>query len=317
MTMLSAWCAVALLLPAGVGDMFLTTSKDFGNVPYGSANVHEFVLRNTSQEEVQVSTVQSSCHCATPRIVKDRAAPGEELIVEVTYDASKFSGPRSMTITVNFLKPYGERAFLRVNGVSRTDVTLNPSQVDFGTVPKGSSPSKTVAIQYNGGSPWKIEEVLPHKWLDVKVTPGNQGGTTSYALAVALKPDIPTGTFADAIQVTTNDPVTPVMNVRVAANIEAPLVASPSSLQFGNVKTGEKVAKRIILKGNEPFSIKWVKGQSESLQVLCTEGMRKMHVLQVELTPMAVGEETRTLDVMTDLGKGEELPLPLSATVLP
>src|SRR4051794_25378630 len=91
---------IASPAPSGFAAAFDSLYKDFGTVPHGSQSVHRFTFTNKSDKEVQVLSVRSSCHCATPKAINDVAKPGEKIEIEVVYDAKKFLNERSMTITV-------------------------------------------------------------------------------------------------------------------------------------------------------------------------------------------------------------------------
>src|SRR5947208_15658104 len=123
---------VATPAPSGFAGSFDSLYKDFGTVPHGSQQVHRFTFTNGSDKEVQVLGVRSSCHCASPRAVNDTAKPGEKIVIEVMYDATKFLNERSMTITVDMQSDHWEQVQIKVRGFSRQDVILEPGKVDLG-----------------------------------------------------------------------------------------------------------------------------------------------------------------------------------------
>lgn len=302
---------------SGLTDMFDSTTKDFGNVPYGSINLHRFVLKNTSNQTIRCNSARSSCHCATPKILSETAGPGEELVIEVKYDAGKFTGQRSMTISVQFAEPTYETVTLRVTGNSRQDIVLRPSLIDFGVVPQGTAPTQSVVIEYRGSRDFKIEGVSSGKFATAKlVERPRETGLISYELTATLSPLTPPGAFEGAITLKSNDTTSPVVTVLANALVEAPLSASPNALQFGSIAAGQKLVKKVLLKGEKPFTIKWVKGQDEKvLQVYCTQGERRVHLLSVEFAPTAAGKVDQVLEVQTSLVADKPLPIHLTADV--
>lgn len=311
-------CFVLCQALGGLGELFDATSHDFGNVPRGSVNTHRFVLTNTTGSPVHVRGVSSSCKCATPTVLKDMAEPGEQAVIEVAYNSSTFTGERTMTIYVTFDSPSFETHSLRVRGYSRQDVVFNPSSIDFGVVAPGSSAQKSVKIEYAGQADWKIEEVIAPAGVEAKLTElYRRAGGAGYELQATLKPDVGIGNYSQAVQLKTNDPQTPILMAQVVANIEAPLVASPNALELGDVRVGEKVAKRLLIRGQKPFVIKSVGGVTAGVHIKATEGPRKVHVLSVEFQAEAPGKVDQSLRFRTDMGAEEILPVRLVANVMP
>lgn len=302
-----------VLAPAGIGGLeglFTTTSKDFGSVPHGSINTHRFVLKNTSSNTVHVNSVRSSCRCATPRALQETAAPGEELAIEVAYNASTFTGHRSMTITVTFDQPSLESVSLRVSGYSETSINFDPGQIDFGIIQKGAAPSQSARININSSST-RIEDVIASPNVTAKLEPNG----SSYNVVVGLKPGLEPSIIDEDIQLKTNDSKMPIVKLHVAGMITAPLVASPSSLQLGSVGYGQTVTKKVLLKGDRPFEIEWVGGQAEGVKVLCSTGPRKMHILEIHFMADHSGKFEKTLEVKTNLEKEAVLPFKILANV--
>jgi hypothetical protein len=143
-------------------------------------------------------------------------------------------------------------------------------------------------------------------------------GRVGYEIDVATKPETPAGQFEEVVQLKTNDPKSPVLSLLVTGSIESALVASPAEIRLGMVQPGEKAVKRVLLKGKTPFTIKGVGGMSDEVKVLCSEGARTVHILQIEVTANA-GEEKidQKLTVHTDLKGQSPLTLPIAGIVRP
>lgn len=316
MSSLAVTILTSASLMGGMIDLFDSTLKDFGSVPHGSINRHRFVLKNTTPEMIRISGVSSSCKCATPRALSQEAAPGDELVVEVEYNTTTFTGERSMSIYVFFLEPTNETVTLRVTGFSRQDVVFNPGQVDFGVLDAGQKVSKTVKIEYAGALDWKITEAMPSSAFAVQLKElYREPGRVGYQLETELKSDATPGVHGEPLRLKTNDPQTPVVSVFAHATIETDLSASPASLDLGSIKMGEKVAKKIILRGREPFALESIGGQTGGIKVKATEGSRKVHLLSVEFDAHEVGKIDRQLVLRTDIRKSPEFSYRITAQV--
>lgn len=301
---------------AGLESLFDSTSKDFGSVPHGSVQIHRFLLTNTTGTPIRVASFYSSCKCATPSIPVKTADPGQTLAIDVEYNTRTFTGPRSMTITVNFDQPTYETVHLRVSGYSRQDVVYNPSQVSFGVVSKGATPENQIKIEYAGPLEWKIEDVANADGLDVAFEElYRQPRKAGYTVKVKLPDTLDPGPIFKSVQLKTNDPQMPLLSIPVTGTIEAMLAATPDHLTLGEVKMGEKLTKRIILKGKSPFSLEKVTGQVDGVLVKSTDGLRTAHVVEIEYSPTQLGKVEQEILFTTSLDKTQPLAFRLSAEV--
>jgi hypothetical protein len=302
---------------AGLESLFDTTAHDFGMVPHGSVQIHRFVLTNTTSSTLRISSYHSSCKCATPKVENKTAAPGEQLVVQVEYNTRIFTGPRSMTISVSFDQPRLETVHLRVSGYSRQDVVFNPSQIAFGIVPFGKGAQSQVKVEYAGGADFRINEVVPPEGVDASVKElYRESRKAGYLVTVNLPESAPVGEVFSAIQLKTNDPKSPIMTVPVTGSIEANLTAAPGKLELGQVKMGDKLVKKVILKAKEPFTLEKVTGQADGVLVKSTEGARTAHILEIEYSPTKPGIVAQEILLNTSLPNEQPLGLVISASVV-
>src|SRR5947207_2713672 len=97
----------------------------------------------------------------------------------VTMNSGKFIGVNAQTFYVTFGPKYISTAVIRVQANSRTDVSVVPGAVAFGTVAQGvRAPAQSVMIKYGGKTrDWKlIEVVTPPGPLEVQLTEVTRGG---------------------------------------------------------------------------------------------------------------------------------------------
>lgn len=315
----AALLSIALAVPsASLNSLFSETSKDFGSVPHGSVSSHQFVLKNTTGSTIHLSGLRSSCHCAKPHAIKDLAQPGEEIIVEVKYDARLFVGSRSMTIYASFDQPHYETVSLRVSGVSRQDVIVEPGEVDLGTITRGAQARRQLRVEYAGQMDWNVVRVEGGEGVTAVIENQNrQLGRTEYFIDVAIDPQAAPGSVASYVQIHTNDSNTPVLTVPVTATVQAALSASPDHLGLGTIRIGDKISKRIIVRGNEPFAIESVSGASEAVKVSATGGSRTVHLVQVDVEATQSGDLDLTLQLNTDLKDDNTLAIRVDGKVNP
>jgi hypothetical protein len=229
-----------------------------------------------------------------------------------------------MTIYATFDRPVVQTVALRVRGFSRQDVVCNPGQIDFGAVHGGSTAHQSATIEYAGSLDWKITRVLPSKHFTASIEEiYRRPGKVGYRVDVELRPDAPAGLITEGLRLSTNDPESPEVVIAATANVAGVLTASPSSLDFGAVQAGRTAARRVLLHGEEPFTIKEVHGMSDTLRVFTTPGKRSVHILKIEWqAPEPVGEEKANdfsgeIAVRSDLKDEAPLKIFMVGTIRP
>lgn len=309
--------AVASPVFAGLETLFETTSRDFGMVPHGSVQIHRFVLNNTTDQVIRVSSFASSCKCATPKVDVKSAGPGESLFVDVEYNTRTFTGPRSMTITVTFDRPRYESVSLRVSGYSRQDVVVNPSQIAFGVISKGNGSEGEIKVEYAGPMDFRIQEVLPAEGIEASVEElYREPRKVGYRLNVKLPKTLAPGEIFTVVQLKTNDPKSPILTVPVTGNIEATLSAAPDKIELGQLKMGQSLTKKIIVKSKQPFTLEKVTGDVEGVLVKSTEGERTAHIIEIEYSPTKVGAIAQEILLKTTLEDEDPLAVHLTGSVV-
>ena len=146
----------------------------------------------------------------TASVGRNRLAPHESSVIHVYMDTRRFTGPKSKAIFISVLRANdGSEVRLQVSANSREDIVCNPCQVQFGTVPSGQTPSRTVDVEYAGKAAWQVTKVTTPARAPFDATfkelyrrPGEVG----YQVTVTLKVDAAPGPFREHVFLETNDP---------------------------------------------------------------------------------------------------------------
>ena len=295
--------AMGLAAPASaqkLSSLFDAQNHDFGNVPIGPMLNHSFTVKNTTNETLQISSVHVSCGCVAASAQKAILAPGEQTTIYATMDTRRFVGSKSVTIYVDFSAPRRETVNLVVTAYGRSDIALNPDQLAFGAVKKGSSPSASTQISFTNGS--KITEVSSESSyvkMAVKETKSPYGGT-SYELVANLRPELPVGTWYTDVWVKTQDNSR--IRIPLTVQVEPSLLVMPAAVSFEPVATTQKATKSVVVKASQPFKIIEVKGgEGEFEAVNVDKDSKAVHVVTIAFKPDKEGEIIRTLKILTDM----------------
>jgi hypothetical protein len=300
--------------------MFDELSKDFGSVPRGPMLKHYFRVVNNTKEPVEISSVRVSCGCTSATALKTYLKPGEETHIYATMDTTRFTGPKTVTIFVQFSSPNFEEVRLWVQANGRNDFGVSPDTLDLGQVKRGSSPHAAVVVKFYGTPDTKITEVKTESnYVQTQVKPvKTEGGEVAFELKASLRSDTPAGKWYSDVWLKTNNPSIPQIRLPLTVEIESALSVSPDLVSLGQVKLDSENERRVVIRGAQPFKVTEIEGADDVLTVKDnTDEAKPIHVLTVKIKPGKAGEIKRKIKVKTDLKDENEIDFQVTATIMP
>jgi len=320
---LAAVAGLTLAAPAPAGTwaegMFEELVRDFGVVPRGPTLTHSYRLTNNTAQNVHVSSVRVSCGCVSATVMSGTLAPGQSTVVLAQMDTRRFSLAKTVTIYVQFDQPEFQEVRLSISAYGRDDIAIQPENIAFGAVARGSSPAKTAAVAFTNQSMKLVSVSAESNYvqLSAREVQGN-AGEFRYELTAKLRPDTPVGKWYTDVWLNTNNPASPRIRVPLSVDVEPAINLSPGSLALGQLKSGEKVERRVIVRGAQPFRITEVQGTDDSVQATPPDAEAKqVHVVTVTVRAGEAGDLNRTLKIVTDMPGDGVAELPVKATVAP
>jgi hypothetical protein len=295
-------------------------THNFGEVPHGTLCVQKFTVTNIYDVPMQITDVRKSCTCLDYVPMTKTLQPNESAEFTVTMNTGKFVGANSQSFFVTFGPKYVSTARITVSATSRTEVSLTPGAVAFGTVPLGTQARQSVTVKYSGrGRDWRLTELAPVQGpFDVRVTEVSRGGPlrggVEYQVDFALKADAKSGPVAEQVSIKTNDPTNPVVQIAVSGSIAAPVELAPSKVRFDAAPVGQPVSQRVLLRAAKPFKILGVDGAGAGItaELPAASAPLPVQFVTVRFDPTAPGAVARTLRIRTDLD-GAIATLPVEA----
>ncbi|MSR31684.1 MAG: DUF1573 domain-containing protein [Gemmataceae bacterium] len=283
---------------------------DFGTVPRGAQLFHRFTLTNIYAVKLEITNLRSGCGCVSASCPVKVLEPRETTTIDVSMDARRFTGQKSVIVYVTVGPEFVSTAELRVSGNCRSDVVFNPGQVSFGTVAKGQKTDRSVEVEYAGAQDWKITELVS-KDLPVDAIlkeTYRRPGQVGYEVQVTLKPGAASGSFKDFLYLKTNDSTTPLLAVLVEGVIQSSLTVSPQLLSLGSIKQDEPLTRRVVVRGNKPFLVLGVDGLGDGIELGSPPSTTPAEVQTVtfKCTRKLAGDFRKELKIKTDL---QETPL--------
>lgn len=294
---------------------------DFGVVARGSDTVHRFEIKNIYKEDVEISSVRSSCGCTSPSIENRKIKTYEKAYIVAKFNTRTFTGSHSATLTVQISKPFPAQLQLRVHGNIRGDVVFEPGSVDFDSVSQGAELERTLSVTYAGRSNWKVQDVRSvSEHLEAELVERNRyGGRVTYDLIVRLLGTAPPGFIKEQIVLVTSDSSNPRIPIDVTGKINAELTVAPQNLALGDVPEGETVTKRLIVRGKKPFIVTSVKCGGDdcfTFETDDTPATRQMITVHFK-ADRKPGKVQKPITITTDLGGSYQANCQAYATVTP
>lgn len=276
-------------------EMFQDTSHNFGTVARGADTQFQFVFQNKFVEDVVIESVHSSCRCTTPTYDKKVIKTWEKGVVNIKLDTRNFSGRKDATVTVRFSKPFYAEVQLHSYCSIRTDVSVQPGNVAFGTVSVGSKQTRNFYVDYAGGMNWRNWRII-----DIQSEASffsasmrevtRQPGSVRYEIALSLKEDVPAGYLKEFIDLVTNDPNPGNQHcpVPVSGLVEPTISVKPSPLSFGLIQSAEPVQKTVVIAGQNPFMITGIQSSDPRVTAVLPKEAKTVHILPLRFQQSAL-----------------------------
>lgn len=293
---------------------------DFGTVVRGSAPEHRFVIENIFKEEIRIESVNSSCGCTSVSLEKRALKSWEKTELIARFNTVGFSGQRQATVTVRFSAPYTGEVQLQIRGNIRTDLQIAPGDINFGTVNPATSPRQSVEVRKFGNANWRIVDVrstFPHIGVSLSELQRDQD-RVNYLLSAAIKPTAPPGQLQGELVVVATDGVQELkLPIQFSGKVVSTLQVSPPVLDLANVKPGETITRKVILKAERPFRVKDVTCENAGFSVQADGESRTTHFVEVSYKgPAAAGKQQAELHFLTDLTDQPTAVLPAIVNVV-
>jgi Protein of unknown function (DUF1573) len=301
-----------------VETVFPERSFNFGTVARGSKVRHAFKVVNSTSSTIRIASWTAKCGCTDVRVGAKEIPPGTQTVIEMTLDTTKFDGPKSSGVTVNLDLPEVRQVELNVESRIRSDFTVTPGYVEFGTVLRSTHPRVTLTLNYSGSA--NNFQVTGMKTIsaalnaELKPLGRTTTGATQYQLTADLDPQaLRDGRFKDEITILTTNPDMPRVPISVAARIQSAVTLSPAVMDLKNVPAGSTKEWTVLVRAPQAFKIlkaDLVQGTTE-LPTL-TEESKNLHPLKFRFTaPATLGPAHIVVELHTDIAN--EPPLRMTA----
>lgn len=252
-------------VPDGCPLKFETTVHDWGKIPDSAPVNYEFKFTNTTDREVMITNVSSSCGCtsvAADPVVK----PGASSVIRATFNPTGRNGRDIKTINVALNDPACALIQLTTAADVQKRIIIEPMSVFFGEVEVGKGAAQELSITgrpagfaITAAAAEGANIALEPLGQDTVQIDGVEMNRSRYR--VTLDPKAPMGASQGKINLTTNQ-TTPegkpeTLSVAVLGNVMGDIRVSPERLPIRLLGQGEPFAAEMSLmaRGSTSFEI--------------------------------------------------------------
>ena len=191
-------------------EMMLSEREyNFGAAAQGSNVEHVIEIKNLYKEPVTIRAIKSSCGCLDAFLDKTVIESKDVAHLSLNLNTTRYSKQRETTITIEAAWDGDQvkQVHIPVSAYIRTDVSVQPSSIQFGTVTAGKASERQVLIQYVGRNNWTIRSAKstnPYVLTDLREVL-RESGSVDYRLTAKIDSQAPNGPVDGQVILETDD----------------------------------------------------------------------------------------------------------------
>lgn len=305
------------------------SSVSFGKVGLGKQSTQNISVTNPNKSTVTITQVNvSNQQFALSPVALPLSLPSGQTVSFSISVKPTAMGTVSGTLSVGTdVSATPQQLDLSATGVNpQPQISPSSSSLDFGSVTIGQQGTENVTFTNAGGSDLTIS-MLTLTGAEFAVsgitTPRTITAGQTAALTITFHPTA-TGSATGGLVITSNDPTNPTVNISLTGSgTNTPvgqLTSNPTTLSFGDVNTGTKASKQIVLTntGNAAVKISKITASGTGFSVSgvtvpATVNASQSVTLKVDFAPTTTGSASGTVTVTSD-AKVPTLTIALTGT---
>ncbi len=276
----------------------------FGKLRAGVEVKHDFLFKNTGEEDFVIRDVKVGCSCVVMGQFDAIVKPGETGKIQVSLDTARLEHKVSKPIQVLTNSSESPAITLRVAGEVWQPFKVTPSAAVFSRVDGKRRKSKKI----------NIKNLLPRDVKLVSVTCDSEAFSVSvrevkegknFELEVATVPPLTDPSLHAEITILTDDLEVPKITIAAVAHVTLPVAVTPTNLRFPS----EVVAptKRFVYVRHargKPFKIEGVEFDDTHLRVniIREKKASRGYKIMVTATPdLKIGKDGLEVSIKTNV----------------
>jgi hypothetical protein len=308
-----------------------STSIDLGPMLSHRTADRTISIRNSGDEPLVIEWVETTCGCTAAELATKELAAGQTAPLHVTFNSEDSQGPQRKLVRIHSNDPQTPICELTLTADVHVPVTLKPNKrrFDFGRVRPEKAKSQQLSFLSTDVDELHIEPAdYPAQVYTLDLEPGYEDDPHQVLLRISIADDAPAGSHRDFIQLSTNVPDQPTIDLEVEVWVVGEVFVDRERVRFGFVRPGQTMQEEIkVLAADEDVRFKVTSAEIDLPGFTAAVRERVPNAetwIQVRGEPLAAdsalvkennGRMKGTLRIHTDLPDQPVLEVPLTYMV--
>jgi hypothetical protein len=196
------------------------TNLDFGKVFQGSLLKHDVTIKNVGTDTLVINNVIASCGCTATIVDKKVLPPNETSKVTITFNPKNFHNEVTKRVTVKSNDPLSPEVNVQFKVKIVDILSINPNYIWYSNVRLDTTYLRTVSLVNSSDKPLTILSVKdPAQQIQTSLKRKKLAPGEKVELTTTFHPK-QRGTIQGAIEIMTDHPQAPKVEVRYFGNIK-------------------------------------------------------------------------------------------------
>ena len=249
----------------GKGNLvFASTTEETGTIYDNETPKLQFRFKNMGSGPATIESIKPACGCTAVELEKKTYAPGESGVIEVVFDPKGKQGAIARNIQVYTDQENKPNLLLVVRSFVKPLLVIEPYQVAFSPIEKGSSSTRDIHIKgrFEDFEVTRVTTNDPGVFGIELINNGKvvEGEDTLYdwIIRVTISENAKPESYRTELSVRTNDESKPIFTVPVVARVLGDLQMTPIRMTLGRLVVGDTFTNEIHVrtKTGKAFEIK-------------------------------------------------------------
>jgi hypothetical protein len=301
---------------------------DFGVMKQNETRSAEVVISNDGDAVLEIREINAACGCTTTALAKRVLEPGESVPLTIDFASKSFVGKQLKTVEIITNDPSNGLLDVLVQADVTVPLLIEPTRKRLVFARSRQGEVHTKQVTFTATEQPRLEvELKRHdaQLFDLKVFNEYEGNPQVAVLEVTVGPDMPTGKQRDIVQLNTNIPDMPKVDIELACQVVHDLVLNKDEVKFRYVKAGQSLSTslRVVpFERGTQFKVTGAEIDVPGLEVAIEERTPNRETL-VRLSGQAIASDDEravatkgrikgTLIIYTDLASQPVIEVPVS-----
>lgn len=291
---------------------------NYGEVDNNQVIEHTFVVRNDGDALLEISRVRPACGCTVANISSQRLAPGESAEITTRLNLQGRTGRQRKTMAVDSNDPNTPTLTLTMDGVALTEINVTPQRLLVNNIKQGEEPEvHRIDILSNASQPISIQSLSTGNPLVTAELETVEEGRR-YAILVRTTGELPQGPTHGRIQVQTDHPRRPSIQIPFQFMVVGDITVAPQELAMVEQAEGT-ISRNVVLRPGivKDFTIVSVTPPADTEIETSIRNIGVGYMIQVNNIHPTMDLNGKSILIATDVPGMEELIVPFRVVARP